>query len=714
MPNYNWPPMDTRKQIGKSYTRHDGIEKASGRAKYNSDLNKQGMLFGMFLTSPFAHARIRTIDTSAAEKLTGVTAVRVIVKAGEEVQWQSQEVAAVAATSEQIARDAIRLIKVDYEVLEHVVKEEDLSKVGNRAKPAGEQVTGDPEKAFASAEVTMEGQYGIPVLTHCCLEAHGQVVQWNGDTVNFWPSTQNVSGIGGDLAKNIELPATSIKVHQDHIGGGFGSKFGSDKWGIEGARLSKASGGRPVKMFLDRATELNIAGNRPSAFAKIKMAAKKDGTITAWESTSWATGGMAGGGLPPIPYVLGGIPNKRINHSAVLTNGGPLRAWRAPNHPQASFLTCAALEDLAAKVGIDPMELLAKNIGFAPEPRRETYLYQLKKAAELSEWTKRWHRRGDSGTGTTKRGMGLGICSWGGAGHASSCRTSIHPDGSVDVELGSQDLGTGTRTIIAQVVAETLGLPIDGVKVKLGDNNYPPSNGSGGSTTVGGVSSSSRIATVNALDKLFEKVAPGLNTTAENLEAVGGNIRVKGDSSKSVTWAAACRKLGTQSIAEMGQNDPRNPKGLNTQGVAGVQVADVSVDVETGVVKMNRMVAVQDCGLIVNPRLAESQVTGACIMSICGALMEERIMDARTGRVLNPEMEFYKLAGIGDIGEIIIHMDIREENDKRGVIGLGEPPTVGGVAAIANAVANALGVRVPVVPLTPDRVLKALEERRSA
>ncbi|MBL8221866.1 MAG: xanthine dehydrogenase family protein molybdopterin-binding subunit [Bryobacterales bacterium] len=206
----------------------------------------------------------------------------------------------------------------------------------------------------------------------------------------------------------------------------------------------------------------------------------------------------------------------------------------------------------------------------------------------------------------------------------------------------------------------------------------------------------------------------GFVTTADKLEAVGGKIQVKGEPAKSLTWAAACRKLGTQSISEQGQNNPRNPLGLNTQGVAGVQIADVSVDVETGVVKMNRMVAVQDCGLIVNPKLAESQVAGACIMSICGALMEERVMDAQTGRVLNPDMEFYKLAGAGDIGEIIVHMDLREELDKRGIIGLGEPPTVGGVAAIANAVANAIGVRVPIIPLTPDRVLRALEERRSA
>ncbi|MBL8233751.1 MAG: xanthine dehydrogenase family protein molybdopterin-binding subunit [Bryobacterales bacterium] len=713
MPNYSWPPMESRKQIGKRYRRLDGIEKATGKAKYNSDLNKPGLLHAVMLTSPYAHAKVRSIDTSAAEKIAGVTAVRVMAPAGTELQWVSQEIAAVSATTEQAARDAVRAIKVDYEVLPHVVREEDLSKVADRAKPAGERVTGDPDKAFKGAEVVSEGTYGIPVLTHCCLEPHGQVIEWKGDQINFWPSTQNVSNIGPDLAKNLGVPATQVKVHMDHIGGGFGSKFPSDKWGVECANLSKASGGRPVKLFLDRATELNIGGNRPSAFAKIKLAAKKDGTISGWESSSWGTGGMAGGGMPPIPYVFLNIPNHRLNHTAVMTNGGPLRAWRAPNHPQASFLTCSALEDLAAKLSLDPMDVFAKNMQWVVEARRESYLAQLKKAAEMSEWSKRWHRRGDSGTGHIKRGMGIGICTWGGLGHASTCRTTIHPDGSVIVELGSQDLGTGTRTIITQVVAETLGLPMEAVKVNIGDNSYPPSNPSGGSTTVGGVTSSSRISSVNALEKLFEKVAPGLGAPADQLEAVNGKIQVKGNPAKSILWAAACKKLGVQSITETGTNDPRNPRGLNTQGVAGIQVADVSVDTETGVVSMNRMVAVQDCGLVMNPRLAESQVLGACIMSICGALMEERIMDAKTGRVLNPDMEFYKLAGIGDIGEILVDMHITPENDKRGVIGLGEPPTVGGIAAIANAVANAIGVRVPTVPLTPDRVLAALEERRA-
>ncbi|HWB96494.1 MAG TPA: xanthine dehydrogenase family protein molybdopterin-binding subunit [Bryobacteraceae bacterium] len=703
--------METRKVMGKPIKRVDGPQKASGRAKYASDFNQKGLLFGALLTSPHAHARITSIDTSEAEKLPGVTAVRVISPAGTEIQWQGTEIAAVAATSEEIAKDATRKIKVQYEVLPHLVKEEDLSKVGNRAKAAGEQVTGDPDKAFQEADVTVEAHYGIPVINHCCLEPHGQAVEWNGDHINYHPSTQNVSGIGGDLAKSLSFNPANIHTTMQYIGGGFGSKFAADRWGVECAHLSKQSGGRPVKLFLDRATELQIAGNRPSSFAKIKVAAKKDGTLVAWDSESWATGGMGGGGMPPIPYVFTEIPNKRLRHSAVAVNAGPVRAWRAPNHPQASFLTCSALEDLAAKLNMDPLDLFEKNLGLTA--RAEVYRAQLRKGAELMDWKKRWHQRGEGGSGPVKQGLGVAINTWGGGGHASQCRCNIHPDGNVEVELCSQDLGSGTRTIITQVAAETLGLPIGKITLKIGDSVLPVSGGSGGSTTVGGVSSSTRKATVNALDKLFAAVAPSLSAQPDQLEAVDGRIQVKGNSAKSLTWEAACRKLGATKISEMGANDQRNPGGLNSSGVGGIQMADVSVDTETGIVTMNKFVAVQDCGLIINPRTAESQILGAAIMGICGALYEERVLDQQSGKGLNYDMEFYKLAGVGDIGEIVVHLDITPEHDKRGVIGLGEPPTIGVIASIGNAVANAIGVRVPRVPCTPDRVLAALERRNA-
>jgi xanthine dehydrogenase YagR molybdenum-binding subunit len=708
-PNYSWPPMESRKIMGKPYKRLDGAPKSSGRAKYASDFNRKDLLFGAYLTSPHAHAKVSSIDTSDAEKMKGVTAVHVVATPGTELQWAGQEVAAVAATTEEIAKEAARRIKVQYEVLPHLVDDEDLAKAGARAKAAGEQVTGDPEKALSEADAVAEGYYGLPAVTHCCLEPHGQVIEWKGDKVNAWPSTQNVSGWAGSLAPGIKVPATNIAVKMDYIGGGFGSKFSADAWGLAGAELSRKSGGRPVKLFLDRATELEIAGTRPTIYAKIKVGGKKDGTITAWQSQSWASGGIGGGGMPPTPYVYTEIPNKRINHSAVSLNVGPQRAWRAPNNQQASYLTSSAIEDFAAKIGMDPLEVFSKNAGYTA--RAELYRYQLAKAAELAEWKKLWHPRGDSGSGPVKRGLGIGINAWGGGGHASKCLCVINPDGSVSIELGSQDLGTGTKTIIVQVAAESLGLQMNNIKLKVGDNTLPPSGGSGGSTTVGGVSSSTRKATVNALAKLFEVVAPALSAQPDQLEAVDGHVRVKGSPNKSLTWQAACRKLGTGKISEMGENEQRNPMGLNASGVGGIHIADLSVDTETGIVKMNRLVAVNDAGLVINPRLAESQCYGGCIMGICTALYEERIMDGQTGRMVNADMEFYKLAGIGDIGEIVIHLDIRPENDKRGVIGLGEPAAIGIHAAIGNAVANAIGVRVSRTPATPERVLAALERR---
>ncbi len=453
----------------------------------------------------------------------------------------------------------------------------------------------------------------------------------------------------------------------------------------------------------------------------MKTAAKKDGTITAWQSETWSTGGLGGGNLNAqlFPYVFTKVPNRRINHTAVSVNAGGARAWRAPSHPQVCYITCSALEDLAAKIQMDPLDMFLKNLNYTS--RAELYKFQFAKAAELMEWKKNWHPRGDSGSGHIKRGLGLALGTWGGAGHASTCKTTIHPDASVEVELATQDLGTGTRTMVAMIAAETFGLPVSAIKVKLGDNSYPNSGGSGGSTTVGGVTSSSRKSSVNALAKLFEVVAKSLNVSPDDLEAVDQRIRVKGNPDKAMSFQQACQKLGVNSISEMGENNPRTApqEGLNTGGVGGVQMADVSVDIETGIVKMNRLVAVQDCGLVVNPKTAESQVYGACIMSICGALFEERIMDEQTGRVLNPDMEFYKLAGIGDIGEIIVHMDIREENDKRGVVGLGEPCAIGGIAAIGNAVANAIGVRATACAVDTgagverarkeDRVMQAFE-----
>ncbi|HXG64071.1 MAG TPA: xanthine dehydrogenase family protein molybdopterin-binding subunit [Blastocatellia bacterium] len=708
MADYKWPDAEKRAHIGKRISRVDGPDKVTGRGKYNSDVNRPGMLYGKVLRSPHAHCKIVSIDTSAAEKMPGVKAVKIIQEPGTEIFWVGDEIAAVAAVDEPTAEDAARAIKVKYEVLPHFVIDNDPKAAGDMAKPAAAQTKGDPDKAFGEAEVISEGEYGCEVITHCCLEPHGSVTEWEGENnLLVHLSTQNISGSAGQMAQPLGVPANNVRIKQDHIGGGFGSKFGPDRWDIEGAKLSKMAGGKPVKIFLERDVELQVAGIRPSDFARVKVGAKKDGTLVAWDSQSWGTGGMAGGGAPPVPYVFS-LANQRHQHTTIQTHVGRQRAWRAPNHPQACLITMAALDDLAAKLDMDPLDFFLKNIELTG-PRADVYREEFKIAADMIGWKQNWHKRGEKISGHMARGLGLSLHTWGGQGHPSDCDITIQPDGSVEIKMGTQDLGTGTRTAIAIVAADTFGLPLDAIKVLIGDNRYPTSGPSGGSTTIGGISASTRRGALDALDQLFAKVAPSLGAQPADLEAVGGRIRVKSNPARGVTWAQACAKLNGMPLTVRGKNP--GPGTLTGSGVGGVQMADVSVDMETGVVKMNKLVAVQDCGLIIDMKTAESQMYGALIMGVCYALYEEKIMDPTTGRMLNPNMEFYKLAGIGDIGEFQVHMMTGKGYDERGVIGLGEPPVISPGAAISNAVANAIGVRVPNLPLTPDRVLAALEKK---
>ena len=781
MSQYSWPDPASRPLLGKSISRVDGPPKASGRAKYTYDYNPQGLLAGKILRCPYAHARITSIDTSAAEKMPGVKSVVIIQKPGTEIFWAGDEIVGVAAVDEGTVEDALRAIKVEYEVLPHFVSdaeppknvgtdngplssddfqdmeenqvpdEEVIAAIQKRgisfkpeekdyesmkgmgveppviaalrkakfvpaeAKPkspykkTGLQTTGAPDKAFASAVAVVEGVYGVPCIVHACLESHGSASEWTSDKeLIVHISTQNVSGIAAQMAEPLNVPAGSINVLQQNIGGGFGSKFSADRWDINTANLSKAAAGKPVKNMLDRRAEFEVAGMRPSAYARVKIAADKDGKLIAWDSRSWGTGGVGGGGTPPLPYIFE-IPNQRKQNTAISTNQGSARAWRAPNHPQAAVITMGAIEDLAAKMKIDPLEFISRNLEIAG-PRAQTYREEFAIADELMEWKKNWHQRGDQTPGNIKRGLGLSMHTWGGRGHNSDCDFTIHPDGSVEIKMGTQDLGTGARTIIIIVAADTLGIPMENVTLLYGNNRYPPSGGSGGSTTSGGVTSSTRRAAVDARDALFAKVAPALKAQPEELEAVDGMVRVKADPSRSLPWKEACAKIGAVSLTVHGKNpDKAKPPDLTNSGVGGVQMADVSVDVETGIVRVNKMVAVQDCGLVVDLKTAMSQVYGGLIMGISYALYEEKILDPVTGTVLNPNLEFYRLAGLSDIGELKVHMMTGKGYDERGVIGLAEPAVVSPGAAISNAVANAIGVRVPFLPLTPDRVLDALE-----
>ncbi len=738
---YNWPARDKAQLIGKQHERIDGIAKSTGVAKYTYDINLPNQLIVKALGCPHAHCRVTKIDTRAAEQVPGVVHVH-LMRAPKndangnlvipEITGQGELIAAVAAETEAAAAEGVSKIKVDYELLDVFTSDEDLEAAerAGRTKAGGgnvqlEKEPGDNEneqefeekeiaRLFDQSKHVVEGYYGIDVITHCCLEPHGTTVQWKGGKLDAHLSTQNVSGTDEQFATPLGITADDVEVHCDYVGGGFGSKFGADYWGIAAAEIARATG-RPVKFMLARDQELKIGGSRPSGYIKVRLGADGQGVVQVWDSHHWGTSGITGGGVSvgAVPYVFQ-PKNFRRRATSIVTNNENARAWRAPNHPQACAISQTAYDDLAAKMGADSYDIFMRNLAnISSQQKAEVYAEEMKVAAELMDWKAKWHPHGKGPKqGSIVEGLGMALHTWGGSAGDSNCLLKIHPDGGVESLCGTQDLGTGTRTVCALVLAETLGLPVQAVKVNIGRSSYPASGASGGSTTVGGVSESHRRAAQDALAQINEKVAAKLGVDAATLEAVDGRIQAKGSPDKSLRWKDACALLGMRPLEITANYRRAGRSPLSNSGVGGVQMAHVAVDAATGVVKMKKLVAVQDMGLIINRKCAESQIYRAVIMAIAYGLFEQRINDPTTGAFINAELADYKLARLGDIGEIVVHLYESEDQRERGVIGLGEPPVISGGAAISNAVCNALGVRVPVLPLTPKRVLDAIQKAR--
>lgn len=706
---YAWPEKPAL--LSTRIKRLDGPDKAQGRAEYTFDVRRPGMLWGRILRSPYPHARVVSVDLSAAQRAPGVRAALAWREPGSKVMFQGDEVAAVAADTEEHADDAVRLIKVAYEELPHLATVEQamapdapLVFEGGNTKQGAAEETGDLEDGFKQAAHVVEATYETPVITHVCLETHGSVCEWEGDKLTAWVSTQAVHGTKEGFAQGLKTPAADIRVITQYMGGGFGSKFGPDVQGLICAKLAKQAGA-PVKLMLDRKEEHLATGNRPSAAVKVRAGVSADGRLTAWDGQSWGTGGAGAGAGFPLPYIYV-FPNRRRVHKDVYINAGLQRAMRAPGHPQGCFLTEILMDELADKVGMDPVAFRLKNLPErAPNAAWADYFPV---GAKAFGWDRR-HPTGDPTAGPIKTGFGCAAHRWGGGGRGSQAHIEIANDGSVVMKIGTQDIGTGTRTVVAVVTAETLGLPVSAVKPEIGDTIYPFSGGSGGSTTAASISPALRITAGRALDQLFEQVAPSLGVEPTSLAARDGRIFVKDAPSKGLSWKDACKLIGTEPVAADGKWE----QGLSSVGTSGVQFAEVEVDVETGIVRLKRILAMQDCGLVVDRLTTESQVYGAVTGAINFALFEDRILDRRTGQMVNPNMEWYLVAGMSDIPQIDVMLMDTPEQRERGVIGIGEPPTVSTAAAIANAVRNATGATVRRLPLTPKRVLDAIEQEKA-
>ncbi len=729
MTEYNWPKRDASTVIGKELDRVDGLVKATGAAKYTYDINLKNQLYAVALGCPHGHCKIKSLDISAASSVPGVVHVHVFDHAqpDREIEWEGELLVVVAAESEGAAREGLSKVKLEVEKLDVFTSAEDLqaaekagrtSKGGGKVETVNEPGDDDDEEEFVEKEIerllkeskyVVEGYYGIDAITHCCLEPHGSTVEWKDGTLEAHLSTQNVSGTDEQFARDLKVTADNVTVHCDYIGGGFGSKFAPDYWGIAAAQISRETG-RPVKFMLSRDQELKIAGNRPSGYIKVRLGADEKGVVQVWDSVSWGSAGAQGGAVSHsvLPYVL--VPkNYRRVATTIKCNTAPSRAWRAPNHPQACAMSQTALDDLAGKMGADSYDVFLANLVNATNEKADVYREQMQIAAKLMDWKAKWHAHGKGGArGSIVDGLGMALHTWGGGANESSCLLKVYPDGGVTSFCGTQDLGSGTRTVCSQVLAETFGLGINDVRVNIGSSRYPNSGASGGSTTIGAVCESHRRAAQDALVKIFDLAAAELKVAADTLEAVGGKIRDRNNPAKNLTWQKACSLLGLKPLETTASYVRGTPSPLSNSGVAGVQMAHVEVDRETGVIRMKKFVAVQDQGLVINPKTCKSQIYGAVIMGIAAALFEERITDPATGVFVNAELADYRLARLGDIGEIVVELYEPESERIRGVIGNGEPPAISPKAAISNAVANALGIRVPVIPLTPKRVLDAL------
>ena len=706
----NWPPASGSHLLGKSIPRIDGPEIAQGKAKYTSDIIRPGMLYGAILGSPHPRARVTTIDLAAAAALPGVRAAIAIKNpadpAAATISYQGEEVAAVAATTEQIARDAIRRIAVAYELLPHLATIEQSTSPnapqafprGNATPPRLTQDGPDIDAALKTAAHVVDGTYSTQVQTHAALETHGGIAEWEGDRLLLHISTQAINASRDGIADALKIPRPNVRVVTQYMGGGFGSKLGADVQVVIAARLAREAGA-PVKIMLDRKHEHLVTGNRPSAFARVKAGVSVEGTFLAWDAETWGTGGAAAGAGFSIPYPVYNWASRRQSHRDVYINAGPQRPFRAPGHPQACFITEAVIDELADRLQIDPLELRLRNL--KPEAPNQQWKKYFLMGAEKIGWSSR-HPTGDSAAGPIKRGLGCAANLWLGAGNrATRAICEIHSDGSVVSKIGTQDIGTGTRTLVAMITAETMGLPLEAITAEIGDTSYPFAPASAGSATAASIAPAVRVAAANAMTLLFEKVAPQLGVSVDRLEAKGGRIQATGAPATSTTWREACKLLGTTPITGNGEWTP----DLSGLGTSGVQFADVSVDIETGVTRVNKLVSVQDCGLIVNRLTAESQVHGGIIMGLGFALYENRILDRHTAQMVNPNLEWYLLPGVSDVPQIDVTL---VDQPERGVIGLGEPPVISTAAAIANAVSNAIGARIRHLPITPDTVLAAL------
>jgi CO/xanthine dehydrogenase Mo-binding subunit len=704
--------------VGRPAARVDGHVRARGEARYTADLQLPGMLHAAVLRSPHARARVRRLELGPALGALGVGGAlgpddsHVLTS---EPGFFGAPVAAVAADTLAQARAALRRVDVEWEPLEPLFDPAEAVARGSLIGRPKRYERGDLERGLAEADVVVEAEYRTATVLHNALETHQSICEWEGDTLTVYISTQWIWGVREEVASELGLPQDKVRVVCNYMGGGFGAKNGPDEHTFIGAELARRTG-RPVRCALSRREENLAAGNRHATVQRLTAAARADGTLTALGgefvmAVGWDGFRSSCAGPMQLLYACENV--RTVEYGARL-NTPPNDSFRAPGFVEGTFGLECLLDELAAKLDVDPLDLRRRN--HADSDRVDGRPFSAKNLSECYRRAERhWARRAEvraRSEGSWKRGVGLASQIWYGAGGPPSYAwVRLAADGRATVVTAMQDIGTGTRTAMAQIAAEELGLPLERVEVALGDSARGPyASVSAGSSTTPSMGPAVRAAAADAARQVIEIAAQRYHLEERVLSLKDGYV-VSADGG---SW----RLEDVTGLLEDAQILGRGSRGPNPTGMRvltfGAQVAEVAVDVDTGEVRVERIAAIHDVGRIVNPLGASSQVEGGIIQGLGHTLFEQRLLDPGSGTVLTQTLDAYKLPTIADVPEIVTEfVDVPDPHlTNLGSKGLGEPPIIPTAAAIANAIRDATGADVRSLPVTREEMLRALREAR--
>jgi xanthine dehydrogenase molybdenum-binding subunit len=752
----------TFRVIGTRPIRHDGTDKVTGRALYGADLRLPGTLHGRILRSPLAHARIRRIDASKALALPGVQAVVTsddlpdpgnrIVELGEgainlghlsanclargKVLYKGQAVAAVAATSPHLAEEAVRRIEVDYEPLPPVVDvlaamqpgapllHEDLVTQSLTGLPEGDGrpsniakhfqfVLGDPETAFAHADVVLEREFRTATVHQGYIEPHNATALWNPDgQLTIWCSTQGAFTVRAQVAALLQIPISRIRVIPMEIGGGFGGKIRVYLEPV--AALLSRKTGKPVKMVMSRAEVFEGTGPTPGSYIRVKLGADRSGRLLAAQAyLAYEAGAFPGspvGAGAMCVFACYDIPNVRIDGYDVVVNKPATSAYRAPGATNAAFAVETVVDELCEQLGMDPLDFRLRNGAREGTRRADGPVYPRIGMLETVEAAKK-HPHYTAPLGGPYRGRGVASGFWFNCGLKSSVTASVNADGTVSLVEGSTDIG-GTRTSVAMQLAEALGLRAEDVRPVVADTDTVGyTDVTGGSRVTFATGWAAYEAAQDIKRQMIACAAQIWETTPEDVSYDAGILICRSDPSKRLTFKELAALLHATGGTIVGRASV-DPPGVG--GAFSTQIADVEVDPETGKVTILRFTVVQDAGRAIHPSYVEGQMQGGAVQGIGWALMEGYLYNDR-GEMLNPSFLDYRLPTALDLPPIdTVIVEVPNPGHPYGVRGVGEVPIVPPPAAIANAIYRAVGVRLRELPMTPERVLRALLAKQQA